>query len=102
MSADSFFEQLFDESSSTLTYIVGDAATREALIVDSVDHQIERDLGVLASHGLRLIFTLETTRMPTTLQLRANCAPVPRLRRLSVRHWPGRRARGGQRHPRGK
>jgi glyoxylase-like metal-dependent hydrolase (beta-lactamase superfamily II) len=60
MCAGFIFEQLFDKTSSTLTYIVGDAATCEAVIIDSVDHQMERDLEVLASRGLRLIYTLET------------------------------------------
>lgn len=60
MCAGFIFEQMFDKTSSTLTYIVGDAATCEAVIIDSVDHQMERDLEVLASRGLRLIYTLET------------------------------------------
>lgn len=60
MPADFIFEQLFDETSSTLTYIVGDAATREAVIIDPVDSQLDRDLAVLASRGLRLVLTLET------------------------------------------
>ncbi|MBL8519124.1 MAG: MBL fold metallo-hydrolase [Betaproteobacteria bacterium] len=60
MSTEFIFEQLFDETSSTLTYIVGDAVTREALILDPVDHQLERDLGVLAAHGLTLVLALET------------------------------------------
>ncbi len=54
------FEQLFDEESSTLTYVIGDVATREAALLDPVDHQIERDLAALAQHGLKLKYTLET------------------------------------------
>ncbi|MDD5250249.1 MAG: MBL fold metallo-hydrolase [Rhodocyclaceae bacterium] len=60
MAAAIIFEQLFDERSSTLTYIVGDVASGEALIIDPVDHQIERDLAVLASRGLTLRYTVET------------------------------------------
>ena len=60
MVAPFLFEQLFDETSSTLTYIVGDVASSEAIIIDPVDHQIERDLAVLARHGLKLKYTLET------------------------------------------
>jgi glyoxylase-like metal-dependent hydrolase (beta-lactamase superfamily II) len=54
------FEQLFDEASSTLTYIVGDALAREAMIIDPVDRQLERDLAALAKHGLTLKYTVET------------------------------------------
>lgn len=54
------FEQLFDEESSTLTYILGDPVTCSAVIIDPVDHHIERDLAVLARHGLSLVYALET------------------------------------------
>ena len=39
--------QLFDPASSTYTYLLFDAASREALIIDPVDSQLERDLAVL-------------------------------------------------------
>ena len=52
--------QLFDPASSTYTYLVFDEATREALIIDPVDDQIERDLGVLRQYGLTLVWTVET------------------------------------------
>ncbi len=52
--------QLFDPDSSTYTYIVFDDVTREALIIDPVDQQIERDMQVLRQHGLRLIWAVET------------------------------------------
>lgn len=54
------FEQLFDEESSTLTYILGDPVSCTAVIIDPVDHHIERDLAVLARHGLSLAWALET------------------------------------------
>jgi len=54
------FEQLFDEQSSTLTYILGDTAGGSGVIIDPVDHQLERDLAALRKHGLRLKYTLET------------------------------------------
>ena len=54
------FEQLFDQQSSTLTYIVADAQTREAAIIDPVDHQIDRDLAMLSRLGLVLRYTIET------------------------------------------
>jgi sulfur dioxygenase len=52
--------QLFDPSSSTYTYLVFDEATREAAIIDPVDDQVERDLGILWEHGLKLVWAVET------------------------------------------
>lgn len=52
--------QLFDPASSTYTYLLFDPATREALIIDPVDQQVERDLAVLREHGLTLLWTVET------------------------------------------
>ncbi|NIC41404.1 MBL fold metallo-hydrolase [Aquabacterium sp. A08] len=52
--------QLFDPDSSTYTYVLFDVATREALIIDPVDLQLERDLAVLRDYGLRLVWTVET------------------------------------------
>ena len=56
--------QLFDADSSTYTYVLFDEnATdnpRPALIIDPVDHQLERDLGVLRHYGLKLVWAVET------------------------------------------
>ena len=52
--------QLFDPASSTYTYILFDEVTREALIIDPVDEQVERDLAVLGEHGLELVWAIET------------------------------------------
>ena len=52
--------QLFDPASSTYTYVLFDETTREALIIDPVDEQLERDLTVLQQHGLKLLWTVET------------------------------------------
>jgi glyoxylase-like metal-dependent hydrolase (beta-lactamase superfamily II)/rhodanese-related sulfurtransferase len=52
--------QLFDLASGTCTYILHDSATREALIIDPVDAQIERDLAVLQARGLTLRWAVET------------------------------------------
>jgi sulfur dioxygenase len=52
--------QLFDPASSTYTYLLFDETTREALIIDPVDEQIERDLAVLNEHRLKLLWSLET------------------------------------------
>ena len=52
--------QLFDPASSTYTYILFDETTRDALIIDPVDEQMERDLATLRQYGLKLAWTLET------------------------------------------
>ena len=52
--------QLFDPASSTYTYVLFDQDTREALIIDPVDEQIERDLATLKEYGLRLVWAVET------------------------------------------
>ena len=52
--------QLFDPASSTYTYLLFDADSREALIIDPVDEQLERDLSVLRDYGLRLVLAVET------------------------------------------
>jgi glyoxylase-like metal-dependent hydrolase (beta-lactamase superfamily II)/rhodanese-related sulfurtransferase len=52
--------QLFDPASSSFTYILSDDVTGEALIIDPVDQQIERDLSALRKYGLRLAWTVET------------------------------------------
>ena len=52
--------QLADPASGTYTYVLFDPASREAVIIDPVDDQIERDLGLLRQYGLRLAWTVET------------------------------------------
>jgi glyoxylase-like metal-dependent hydrolase (beta-lactamase superfamily II)/rhodanese-related sulfurtransferase len=52
--------QLFDTASSTYTYLLFDEASREAVIIDPVQEQIERDLQVLRENGLKLAWALET------------------------------------------
>ena len=52
--------QLFDTASSTYTYVLFDPTTRDALIIDPVDTQLERDLQVLREHRLKLVWALET------------------------------------------
>lgn len=52
--------QLFDAETSTYSYLLWDAATREAALIDSVDTQIERDMQLINELGLDLKYTLET------------------------------------------
>lgn len=55
-----FFRQLFDTDSSTYTYLIADDTTHEAVIIDPVFEQAERDLQLVRQHGLKLKYTLET------------------------------------------
>ncbi len=52
--------QLFDPASSTYSYVLSDPLTREAVLIDPVDAQLERDLELLRARGLHLRWTLET------------------------------------------
>ena len=54
------FLQLFDPESSTWTYLLGDHASGEAVVIDPVLAQLERDLALLAAHGLRLVAIIDT------------------------------------------
>jgi sulfur dioxygenase len=54
------FRQLYDPQSSTYTYLLADAATREALLIDPVFEQARRDAALVEELGLRLKLTLET------------------------------------------
>ena len=54
------FRQLFDEKSSTYSYIIGDTVTRRAIIIDPVRDQIERDIKLLSELGLTLSYILDT------------------------------------------
>lgn len=54
------FRQLFDKESSTYTYLLADEESREAVILDPVLEQHERDLGLIRALDLKLLWTLET------------------------------------------
>ncbi|HET9823184.1 MAG TPA: rhodanese-like domain-containing protein [Burkholderiaceae bacterium] len=54
------FRQLFDPTSSTYTYLLGDAARGEAVLIDPVFEQARRDAALLRELGLRLLATLDT------------------------------------------
>ncbi|SEB17800.1 Glyoxylase, beta-lactamase superfamily II [Paraburkholderia sartisoli] len=54
------FRQLFDPTSSTYTYLLGDGDSGEALLIDPVYEQVPRDLALLQELGLRLRATLDT------------------------------------------
>jgi glyoxylase-like metal-dependent hydrolase (beta-lactamase superfamily II)/rhodanese-related sulfurtransferase len=54
------FRQLFDTASSTYTYLLGDPASHEAVIIDTVFEQHLRDRALIDELGLRLVAALDT------------------------------------------
>jgi len=60
MVAPMIFRQLVDSRSSTYTYLVADAATRDAVLIDPVFELYARDAALVRELGLRLRATLET------------------------------------------
>ncbi|MBW4444622.1 MAG: FAD-dependent oxidoreductase [Plectolyngbya sp. WJT66-NPBG17] len=54
------FRQLFDLESCTYTYLIADARSRQAILVDPVLEQLDRDLQMLRELGLALKYCIET------------------------------------------
>ena len=54
------FKQLFDQSSSTYTYIVASAKGREALIIDPVLENVETYIKLLKEFDLKLVKVIDT------------------------------------------
>ncbi|MGD9472927.1 MAG: rhodanese-like domain-containing protein [Novosphingobium sp.] len=54
------FRQLFDQQSSTYTYLLGCPDSRECILIDPVFEQAGRDMALMAELGLRLVMTLDT------------------------------------------
>lgn len=53
-------KQLFDDDSSTYTYLLWDTSAKDAILVDPVDIQIDRDLQEVAGLGLNLKYGVNT------------------------------------------
>lgn len=54
------FRQLFDQVSSTYTYLLADERTREAVLIDPVFEQHLRDKALIRELELALLYTLDT------------------------------------------
>jgi len=54
------FRQLFDSESCTYTYLIADESTGDAVLIDPVREQIERDLRLCRELGLTLRYALDT------------------------------------------
>lgn len=54
------FKQFYDESSSTLTYLIADLPSKQAILIDPVTDNIDEYLQVINKHQLTLVYSLET------------------------------------------
>lgn len=54
------FHQLFEKETSTYTYLLGDAVSREAIFIDPVLEMVERDFQLLKELNLNLKIILDT------------------------------------------
>jgi sulfur dioxygenase len=54
------FRQLFDQTSSTYTYLLADPESRAAVLIDPVFEQYARDLALIEELGLQLHYVLDT------------------------------------------
>ena len=54
------FKQLFDDDSSTYTYLLWDKDSKDAILVDPVDIQADRDIAEAEKLGLKLIYGVNT------------------------------------------
>ncbi len=55
-----FQRQLFEPETSTYTYLLADPVTKDAILIDPVLSQVERDLKLIAELGFTLRYVLET------------------------------------------
>ena len=76
------FEQLFDKTSSTYTYLISSGPGREALIIDPVLEHVETYIKTLNKLNLKLVKVIDThihadhiTGM-SDLQIKTNCETV--------------------------
>jgi glyoxylase-like metal-dependent hydrolase (beta-lactamase superfamily II)/rhodanese-related sulfurtransferase len=54
------FRQLFDADTGTFTYLIAEVASGQALLIDSVFEQHDRDLALIQELGLQLVACLDT------------------------------------------
>lgn len=54
------FRQLFDDVSSTFTYLLADEDKKEAILIDAVFSQAKRDLALIDELGLTLVLAADT------------------------------------------
>lgn len=60
MQSKMIFYQLFEKETSTYTYLLADAETKDAVIIDPVIEMVDRDIKLIQELGIKLIYILET------------------------------------------
>ncbi|KAH8023251.1 hypothetical protein HPB51_011694 [Rhipicephalus microplus] len=60
MKSDVLFRQLFDQKSCTYSYLLADQNTKEAILIDPVLEQVDRDTKLINELGLRLAYAVNT------------------------------------------
>ena len=60
MNKNLIFRQLFDYETWTYTYLLADAESREAVLIDTVREQVDRDHSLIKELGLTLKYVLDT------------------------------------------
>jgi glyoxylase-like metal-dependent hydrolase (beta-lactamase superfamily II) len=55
-----FQRQLFDSETNTFTYLIADPKSGQALLIDPVLEQVDRDLALIDQLGFKLAYVLET------------------------------------------
>ena len=60
MASTPIFRQLLDKDSSTYTYLLADPDTKEAVLIDPVIDNSERDAKLVTEMGLKLKFVMNT------------------------------------------
>jgi len=59
-SEDFFMRQLFDRESCTYSYLLADAVSKDAIVIDPVIDFLERDMEIVFELGLRIKYALNT------------------------------------------
>lgn len=54
------FRQFFDKTSSTYTYLLGDIPNRLAILIDTVQEQVSRELNTIREFGFERVYLLST------------------------------------------
>lgn len=54
------FRQFFDKNSSTYTYLIGDLTNKVAVLIDTVQEHVQRELTIIQELGFEKIYLLST------------------------------------------
>ena len=89
------FRQLFEPKLSAMTYLIGDPASSEAVVIDPNQHQSTLIQALLAEHQLRLKYVLRThVHRPNSAECGTLCAQTGALFVIGAANpvdYPGRR-----------